>query len=478
MKRIWASQTINQINQSVLLKGWVNARRNMGKIVFIDLRDRSGLIQVVFNPQDLDEKSNQAVKKIRSEFVIEVEGQVRLRPKNQINKNLATGEIEIAAKKLIILSEAKATPFTIDNEIISAKEEIRLKYRYLDLRHERMKKNIIKRYEIIKFCRNFFDEQGFIEVETPILTKGTPEGAREYIVPSRLYPGKFYVLPQAPQQFKQLLMVAGLERYFQVARCFRDEDQRIDRQPEFTQLDLEMSFIEPTDILNLIETLLISLVKKLFPEKKITKIPFPRLTYKEVMEKYKTDKPDLRQEKSNANELAFCFVVDFPLFEYSNESSFAKDSKDKEKKIVSVHNPFTAPVDEDIYLLDKEPLKVKAKQYDLVCNGFELGGGAIRIHQPFLQEKIFKILGLEKEEIENKFGHLLTAFDYGAPPHGGMALGLDRLVALLLCETSIREVIAFPKTSDAKDLMTNAPSELPQKQLEEVHIKTNSKVKS
>lgn len=467
MERIWALKTIERINQPVLLKGWVNTRRNLGKIVFIDLRDRSGLVQVVFDPQDLDKQSVEAVKKIRPEFVVEVEGEVKSRPKNQINKELSTGEVEVVAKKLIILSEAKTPPFTIDNEIVPASEELRLKYRYLDLRHERLKKNIIQRYKIIKFCRDFLDQKGFIEIETPILTKGTPEGAREYIVPSRLYPGKFYVLPQAPQQFKQLLMVAGFERYFQVARCFRDEDQRTDRQPEFTQLDLEMSFVDPVEIMDLIENLTISLVKNLFPEKKIVQIPFPRIPYEEAIKRYQSDKPDLRLNKSNPQELAFCFIVDFPLFEFSKE----------EKKIVAVHNPFTAPVDEDIDKLEKEPFKVRAKQYDFVCNGFELGGGAIRIHQPQLQERVFKILGLEKEEIKNRFGHLLTAFDYGAPPHGGIALGLDRLVAVLLGESSIREVIAFPKTSDAKDLMMEAPSDLPEKQLAEVHIRVVSKLK-
>jgi aspartyl-tRNA synthetase len=307
-----------------------------------------------------------------------------------------------------------------------------------------------------------------LEIETPILTKGTPEGAREYIVPSRLHPGKFYVLPQAPQQFKQLLMVAGFERYFQIARCFRDEDQRADRQPEFTQLDLEMSFVEEFEVVNLIEELITSLVEELFPKKKISQIPFPRLTFQEVMEKYQSDKPDLRSDKSNPDELAFCFIIGFPLFEISKE----------EKKIVSVHNPFTAPFDEDIPKLEQEPLKVRAKQYDLVCNGFELGGGATRIHQRKLQEKIFKILGLEEKEIKVRFGHLLEAFEYGVPPHGGIALGLDRLVAVLLNESTIREVIAFPKTSDAKDLMMGAPSELPDKQLEEAHIKVISRFKS
>jgi aspartyl-tRNA synthetase len=461
MKRIWAVETVKNLQKTVLLKGWVNTRRNMGKIVFIDLRDRSGLVQVVFVPQDLDEKSQEAVKKIRPEFVVEIEGVVQFRPKNQINKDLPTGTVEVAAKKLIILSEAKTPPFTIDNEIIPASEELRLKYRYLDLRHQRMKNNLILRYRVIKFLRDFLDEKEFLEIETPILTKGTPEGAREFIVPSRLYPGKFYVLPQSPQQFKQLLMVAGVERYFQIARCFRDEDTRGDRQPEFTQLDIEMSFVEEEDILNLIEEMMIKLVEKNFPEKKISQKPFPRFSYQEVMEKYQSDKPDLRKDKNNPNELAFCWIHQMPLFEYS----------ETEKKLVSVHHPFTSPKDEDLEILEKEPLKVRAKAYDLVLNGYEVAGGSIRIHQRELQNKIFKILGLEEKEIQRRFGHMLEAFEYGAPPHGGIAVGLDRLIMIFANEPNIREVIPFPKTADARDLMMNAPSELPEQALKEVHIK-------
>ncbi|MGC9048910.1 MAG: aspartate--tRNA ligase [Patescibacteria group bacterium] len=461
MLRIWSIEAPKYLKEAVLLKGWVNTRRNMGKIVFIDLRDRSGLVQIVFAPQDLDEKSQEAVKKIRPEFVIEVEGQVRNRPENQINKDLPTGEVEVAAKRVIILSEAKTPLFPIDNEIVPVSEEKRLKYRYLDLRHERMKKNLILRYQVIKFLRDYLDKEGFLEIETPILTKGTPEGAREFLVPSRIYPGKFYVLPQSPQQFKQLLMVAGFERYFQVARCFRDEDTRGDRQPEFTQLDIEMSFIEEKDILELIERMMIELVEKIFPEKKISQKPFPRFFYQEVIEKYKTDKPDLRKDKNNPNELAFCWITDQPLFEYSKI----------EKKIISVHHLFTAPKDEELGLLEKEPLKVKAKSYDLVLNGYEIGGGSIRVHQRELQNKIFKILGLEEKEIQRRFGHMLEAFEYGAPPHGGIALGLDRLIMIFANEPNIREVIAFPKTADAKDLMMGAPSELPEAQIKEAHIK-------
>jgi len=461
MKRIWTKETINEVGKEVKLSGWVNTRRNMGRIVFFDLRDRFGLVQVVLSPQDLDDESLEVTKKIRPEFVVEVIGKVQERPKNQINENLLTGTIEILAKKIKILAEAKTPPFTIDNEIIPAKEDIRLKYRYLDLRHERMKNNLILRHKVINFFRQFLNEKEFLEIETPILTKGTPEGAREYIIPSRIYPGKFYVLPQAPQQFKQLLMVAGIERYYQIARCFRDEDTRGDRQPEFTQLDIEMSFVKEEDVLDLIEEMIIKLVKEVTPKKKITNIPFPRISYQKAIEKYKSDKPDLRENKRDPNELSFCFITDFPLFEYS----------ETEKRLVSMHNPFTAPKEEDIPLLDRSPEKCFARQYDLVCNGSELAGGAIRIHQPNLQRKVFKILGLKDKEIQDKFGHILKAFEYGAPPHGGIALGIDRLIMILANEPSIREVIAFPKTADAKDLMMGAPSKLPEEQLKEVHIK-------
>ena len=479
MKRIWNNKTINNIGYLVKLAGWVNTRRNMGKIVFIDIRDRSGLAQVVFIPQELGKSSQEALKKIRPEFVIEIEGVVNKRPKNQINKNLATGKIEILAKKLTILNKAKTPPFEIDNESLKANEELRLKYRYLDLRHERMKNNLILRHQIIKAIRDYLDKIGFLEIETPILTKGTPEGAREFIVPSRLYPGKFYVLPQAPQQFKQLLMVAGIEKYFQIARCFRDEDTRGDRQPEFTQLDIEMSFISQNEILDLVEKLIIKVIKKVAPDKKILTIPFPRFSFQEVMKKYKTDKPDLRKNptgksstsygagKKDPNELAFCFITDFPLFEHSRT----------EKKIVSVHHPFTAPKQKYIPLLDKDLLKVPAQQYDLVCNGYEIAGGSIRIHQKELQEKIFKILKLSDKEIKRRFGHMLKAFEYGAPPHGGIAFGIDRLIMILANEPNIREVIPFPKTADAKDLMMNAPTELPKKQLADAHIQFKAKNK-
>jgi aspartyl-tRNA synthetase len=324
-----------------------------------------------------------------------------------------------------------------------------------------MKNNLQLRHQIITGLRHYFNQQGFWEIETPYITKGTPEGSREFIVPARLVPGEFYVLPQSPQQFKQLLMVSGVEKYYQVARCFRDEDQRGDRQAEFTQFDLEMSFIEQEDILQLIEGALIEMVKAAAPHKKILQTPFPRLSYAEAMAKYGCDKPDLRQDKNDPDELAFCWVLDFPLFEYS----------ETEKKLVASHHPFTAPQPADIPLLDNEPQRVKAWAYDVVLNGNEVGGGSIRIHQRDLQNKIFQLLGLAEKEISERFGHILEAFEYGAPPHGGLALGLDRLVMILANEPSIREVIAFPKTGDSRDLMMGAPSSLPEKTLQEANIK-------
>lgn len=463
MTRTLIKDTVNKIGEEVLLKGWVNVRRDMGKIIFIDLRDATGLIQIVFASKDggLLGEAN----KLRSEFVVAITGKVKARPEKMINPNLVTGTVEVEAQKLEILNEARTLPFEIDKDTSVVNEELRLKYRYLDLRSERMRKNILLRSEMLDEIKKFLHERDFVEIETPYITKGTPEGAREYIVPSRLHPGKFYVLPQSPQQFKQLLMVAGFEKYFQVARCFRDEDQRGDRQPEFTQIDMEMSFVDQEDVMKLTEEMMINLVKTLVPDKKIQKKPFPILTYDEAMKKYKTDKPDLRKDKNDKNELAFCWVMDFPLFEWS----------ETEKKLVSSHHPFTMPHKEDIEMLDEHPLDVRAYAYDLVLNGYEVGGGSIRIHDRNLQSKIFRLLGVSKDDAEDRFGHIFEAFTYGAPPHGGIASGFDRLAAIFAGEPNIREVIAFPKTSDARDLMMGAPSELPDEQLKEAHIKVVEK---
>ncbi len=460
ISRILTTETVSKVGEEVLLSGWVNARRNMSKIVFFDLRDRSGIVQVVCVPSELDEISNEDVKKTRLEYCVEIKGIVQERGAKQKNPDMPTGNVEILAKELKILTESEAMPFDVSADTKVIHEEMRLKYRYLDLRSARLKKNIEVRHNLILFLRNYFSERGFLEIETPNLTKGTPEGAREFIVPSRLHKHNFYVLPQSPQQFKQLLMVAGMEKYFQVARCFRDEDQRGDRQPEFTQLDVEMSFITQEDIMQLVEKALIAMVEKLFPHLQIQEQPFPRLTYQKAMDKYGNDKPDLRKNKEDAATLAFGWVVDFPMFE-----------KDKDGNLGAMHHPFTRPNNEDLNLLDKNPVKARAAAYDIVLNGFEIGGGSLRIFERELQKKVFELLGLSEEEIQARFGHILEAFTFGPPPHGGIALGLDRIIAILQGEENIREVMAFPKTGDARDLMMNAPSPLPEQALKDVHIK-------
>ncbi len=572
--------------QTVTLSGWVHRRRDHGELIFIDLRDRYGLTQIVFNPAE-NKEAHRIAEEARSEFVLKVVGKVSVRPAGGENKDIATGGIEVSIESAEILNRAKTPPFEIDQNK-EVNEETRLKYRYLDLRKDRMKNNIVFRHKFIKRLRDLMDERGFCEVETPMLMKGTPEGSREFIVPARLYPGTFYVLPQSPQQLKQLLMVAGMDRYFQIARCFRDEDSRGDRQPEFTQMDLEMSFVEEEDIMSLNEEVLTQLLKELVPEKEIMSTPFPRLTWHEAMSRFGTDKPDMRfgmeivdvsdlvkacgfqvftgalqnggvvkclrveggaefsrkeiddmteiakvygakglayvtlaedgikgpitkffkeeelaalVERCSAktgdivffaadefevacnalgyvrlacgdrfnlrdpNKLALLWVIDFPLFEYSKE----------ENRLASAHHPFTSPKLDQIDMLDTDPRTVLAKAYDIAMNGSEIGGGSIRIHSPEVQKKIFEVLGISEVEIERRFGHLLEAFSYGAPPHGGIAWGLDRILMLLRDEPNIREVIAFPKDSKAKDLLTGAPSSLPEAAVREMHIKTIEK---
>jgi aspartyl-tRNA synthetase len=579
------------VGTQVTLAGWVDRRRDHGGLIFIDLRDREGIVQVVFNPE-ISTTCHEIASEMRDEYVVRISGEVTLRPPGTENPKLATGDIEVIAHNTDILNPSKTPPFYI-NEDIEVEENLRLKYRYLDLRRARMKENLLLRHRVVKFIRDFLDAKGFIEVETPMLIKSTPEGARDYLVPSRLHWGKFYALPQSPQQLKQLLMVAGVEKYYQIARCFRDEDLRADRQPEFTQLDLEMSFIEEKDILNLLEELFTSMVETVKPEIRVIK-PFPHLSYAEAMEHYGTDKPDLRfgleirdlsdiaaqsdfsifgsaltdggkvkgicapggatytrhqldelnkmvqslgaeglvtislgtsagslddltaemlrsvaakfltldQVKEMARRLgakvgdlllimagkpklvdmtlgelrqeighrlkltdpkvlAFAFILDYPLFE----------ANEKTGRWESMHHPFTAPKDDDVPLLDTAPEKVRAKHYDMVCNGCEIAGGSIRIHTSHLQRKVFRLLGYSDEEIEERFGHLLEAFDYGAPPHGGVAPGIDRIVMLLAGEENIREVIAFPKTQSAVDLTFNAPSSVTEEQLAELHLR-------
>jgi len=465
MKRVLAIKTIKKAGEEVKLAGWVHTRRDHAKIIFVDLRDKSGLIQLVFSPEK--KYVYELADSLRSEWVIEVMGKVNKRPSKMVNEKIPTGEIEIEVEELKVLNQSKTPPFEI-NAVDDKKirEEIRLKYRYLDLRRQPIKKNLLLRHKIIKLVRNYLDKRGFIEIETPILTKSTPEGARDFLVPSRFHPGEFYALPQAPQQLKQLLMVAGLEKYFQIARCFRDEDLRGDRQPEFTQLDVEMSFVRQKDILKLIEKLYIRIVKELVEldnslSKKLTFNPFLKLDHKEAIKKYGTDKPDLRKNKKDPNELAFVWIINWPLFEWNEEG----------KRYDPCHHIFTAPKEKDLSLLDNEPLKVHSWQHDLVLNGQEIGGGSLRIYQKEIQEKIFKLVGLTKEEVKEKFGHLLQAFEYGAPPHGGIALGIDRLLMILFNEESIREVIAFPKTGDGRDLTMGAPSPISPEQLKDLNIK-------
>ncbi len=466
--RTLSKEILEWEGKEVEMAGWVAGRRDHGKIIFVDLGDRSGITQLVFTPKDKDiyETGNT----LRSEWVIRVKGLVQRRPSGMENNDLPTGKHEIQVTRVEVLAQSETPPFSLDTDGNDAGEEMRMQYRYLDIRRPRLTNNLRMRHLVQQYVREFLSARDFVEVETPILGKSTPEGARDYLVPSRLRPGAFYALPQSPQQYKQLLMVAGIERYFQIVRCFRDEDTRGDRQPEFTQLDIEMSFIEQQDILDLAEEMLIGLVRALYPDVILTLDKngrMPRLTYREAMDTYKTDRPDLRKNTEDPKELAFGIIVDFPAFEW----------KEQEKRWDAVHHPFTMPQVSDVgefnEQFEKDPGQIMAYQYDIVLNGYEIAGGSIRIHESELLTRIFEVMGNKRKDIEEKFGHLLKAFQYGVPPHGGIAFGFDRLMMVLQNEPSIREVIAFPKTGDGRDLMMGAPSEVDAEQLKELHIKVD-----
>ncbi|OGM75677.1 hypothetical protein A2210_03000 [Candidatus Woesebacteria bacterium RIFOXYA1_FULL_40_18] len=463
MERTLAIETISKIGKKVKLAGWVNSIRDHGKITFIDLRDRSGIVQGV----------GENLPKVTSESVIEMVGEVKARPKNLINPKIETGKVEVQIEKIEIITQASELPIPIDSDGYDIDEDIRNKYRYLDLRRPRMARNVRIRSKVAQFMRNWLTARDFVEIETPILTKTTPEGARDFLVPSRLQKGKFYALPQSPQQYKQLLMVAGFERYFQLARCFRDEDPRKDRAyGEFTQLDLEMSYVTQEDILNLTEELFTELVKEIFPKKKISQTPWPRIPHKEALKKYGNDKPDLRKDKNDPDELAFAWTIDFPLFTEQTKEDFYYGSGSA--KFAPSHHMFTAPHPEDIPLLDSDPSRVRGLQHDLVLNGYEVGGGSIRIHDPKIQTKIFELIGFSEEQ-KKGFEHMLTAFKYGVPPHGGIAPGVDRFVFVVLGEPSIREVMAYPASASGQIAVMDAPSEATEAQLKELGLKVIEK---
>ncbi len=455
--RILTKEIAKQENQRVELAGWVNIRRDHGKIIFIDLRDRAGIAQLVFTPS---EGTYAAAQELRSEWVIGVKGTVKRRPKGMENLNAQNGEFEIGVEELIVLNRSEAMPLPVDNEGHDIDENVRLKYRYLDLRRPRLQKNIKLRHEVAQFVRRYLSEREFMEIETPMLTKSTPEGSRDFVVPSRLQPGKFYALPQSPQQYKQLLMVAGFERYFQIARALRDEDLRADRGFEHTQIDLEMSFVEQKDVMRLVEDLVTALFEHF--GKKIYAKPFPVVDCEEAIKKYGADKFDMR-EKKDPETAALAWVVNFPVF--------VKD--EKTGKLTYSHNPFTAPrpEDEKKLLEDKDLEKLVSLQYDLVCNGYEIGGGGIRINKADVLEKVFETIGHEKSDVRKQFGHMLDAFTFGAPPHGGIALGLDRIIMILTGEEYLREVTAFPMTSGGQTSVMDAPSEISKDQLGEIGLK-------
>lgn len=465
--RVYIKDLKEYVGKEITIKGWVDIRRDHGKLIFLDIRDMTGKIQAVVLPNH--KEAHEVAGKLRNEWVVEIKGMVNKRPEKMVNKDETNGAIELEITSLAVLNEAETSPIDVRGDGKDIGEDARLKYRYLDLRRPRMQKNIRNRHKVMQFVRNWFSAEGFTEIETPSMSATTPEGSRDYIVPSRLEKGKFYSLPQSPQQYKQLLMSAGFEKYFQFARCYRDEDTRGDRQPEFTQMDMEMSFVSREDVMDINERALIALVKAVYPQKKIQQIPFPRISYKEAMEKYGSDKPDLRKDKNDPDLLAFEWVIDWPFFEKDDKGGWTFS-----------HNPFSSPVPEHMeWLLKKKNIgEIMTTQYDVVLNGSEIGGGSVRNHRPEALKAVFEIMGYENERIEKNFGHMLKALGSGTPPHGGIAWGFDRLMMFLENEPNIREVIPFAKTGEGRDLMMGAPSEVSPEQLLELGIKIGKQGKA
>jgi len=464
MQRTWNIDTVEHIDETVRLNGWVHSIRKMGdKLVFVDLRDASGLVQIVFYKPDLDDETAELVNSIRPEFVLEIEGVVQERGKKQVNEDLPTGTVEVGAKSLKVLNKAGTPPFELDQDAIDVAEKTRLKYRYLDLRTERMQKNIRLRSDWVQACREYLFGEKFVEIETPLLTKATPEGSRDFVVPSRLQQGKFFALPQSPQQYKQLLMTAGFERYFQIARALRDEDLRADRGFEHSQVDIEMSFADRDEIMDMVERMVIYAAEKLGFT--IKEKPFPRISHKDALKKHGDDKFDLRtKEEKAAGVLAYAWVIDFPFFEKDEKSG----------NWTFTHNPFSDPLPEhkEDLLAGKNVENILTTQYDLVCNGYESGGGSVRAHQAEVLEATYKIMGYSEDEIQESIGHMLEAFRFGTPPHGGIALGVERNLMNLTGETALREVVAFPMTSSGNTSAMDAPTELSKETLDELHIQT------
>jgi len=458
MTRIYIAEVVSKTKSEVEVFGWVNSRRDHGKIIFFDLRDSTGLLQVVVTPKE--GAVYEVASKLTSEDVIRVKGLLDKRPETNYNEDLQTGKVELRASEIDLIGKAKELPLPIDGEGYEIDEAIRLRYRYLDLRRQRLQKNLKLRHNVSVIVREFFNRNNFIEVETPYLSKTTPEGARDFLVPSRLQKGKFYALAQSPQQYKQLLMIAGIDRYYQFSRAFRDEDLRSDRQFEHTQIDIELAFVNREEILDLVENLMLEIASKL--GKKVTERQFPRITFAQAIKKYGADKFDFRKNKNDINELAFAFVVDFPLLEFDEET----------KSWTFSHNPFTAPKPEDVdnLMKEKDLDKIASLQYDLVCNGFELASGSIRIHEPKVQRQVFRLMGYSSEQIERDFGHILEAYEFGAPQHGGIAIGFDRLVSVLAGEKSIREVIAFPLNSSGQTSVMDAPTSVSNEILKDLGI--------